>query len=527
MNNDFKFFVPVDIEKATNKDGSEKMVVKGIASTDSRDSQGEWLDPSNFDLSEFKWVNYNHLGKNDPGTIIGEPTIAYVNEKNQLYIEGYLYPEMPLAISTWNLMKALRNSPRGNKLSLSVEGKVISRDPNNPKRITRSKITGVAICPTPINGDTWVDLITKGQTEDKELEYEEDDDQETEEKAMSVASNPQVTVESVEHKEEKRKITKSDVFEKIFTQYEGINIEKAKSVYNLIEKISNMENNDLSNETISKAFAILTISQEEIAKAEKPAAPAVACMTKATDSTDEDGGDIEVMKAKSEIKKSFKKMMNDGMAEDDMKKSLIAKGYQVEMINKGYKKALKKSMTGEQQIKAAAGITKSEEVEIEKSEEYVALVPDTTLVDIIKSNQDEINKKFSALGEIFKSQSSEIEDLKKSLSDVTDFNNDLKGKLNKIESTPMPRKSVTTTNYNERFAKSDNGNSGETYNIANTQERKNLADKLEEMSGINKGTGNFDQDLMKGAQDLEISKSVDAKVLKRLQAAGITVINEG
>jgi len=107
--NKFKFFLPADIEKATSDKGVEVMKVKGIASTANTDSQNEALSPSGMDLKDFKWINWNHHGSKDPSTIIGEPTKAEVTKSNELYIEGVLYPEVPMAKTVWGLMKALKS----------------------------------------------------------------------------------------------------------------------------------------------------------------------------------------------------------------------------------------------------------------------------------------------------------------------------------------------------------------------------------------------------------------------------------
>ena len=500
------------------------MKIKGLASTGNKDSQDEYLDPSRFDLSDFKWLNYNHLGKDNPGAIIGEPTKAVVNSKNELHIEGILYPEMPMAQSTWALMKSLKNSPGGNKLSLSVEGKVVergSKDPKNPlyKQIIRSKITGVAICPVPVNGDTWVDFQKSYNGEEDQLEVtKKKKDKKKEEKAFTAEGNIGTSVEDVEHAGQKRKITKSEVYESIFTHYENIDIEKAKSVYQLIEKISTMKNAELSQEVISKAFAILDLSKGEVVK-------------KAEEEEEkENGGEEEkeeMKKAKAEkkmLKKSIKKasemcssMMKEGKEKGEMKKAMYESGFDKKVVKKAMKKSFKKADTVaniDMKVPAEAKPKAPKAEEMKKSD---------VIENILKSNQSEINTKFDALGDIFKYQNNTIASLEKSLSDVTSFNTELKNRLDKVETTPGERKSKAAVSYTERFQKSENGEV--VYNIANSADRVKLGDVLQEMSGINKG-GNFDAELMKGAQDLELSKSITGPVVKRLGAAGIKVINE-
>jgi len=300
-NDKFHFGLPVDLIKGKNSKGEERLLFKGRASTGSKDSQGENLDVNGFDLSEFRTVNWNH-GKT-PHLIIGEPTKAKINN-NALDIEGELYPEMPQAVATHTLMKALKK--RGKQLYLSVEGKVLERGSNDKKhpaynKILKSKITGVAITPNPINGETFCELIQKGYTENSEWVYDtetetllkaaetgtitdqEEVDAEETEKAMTAEAGDHVTSkESVETKGDKKPLKslegtqtkvfkKSDIYERIYEASPEISIEKAKSVYSLIEKIATMstEKKEITDETISKAFEILNLASDEISKGSK------------------------------------------------------------------------------------------------------------------------------------------------------------------------------------------------------------------------------------------------------------------
>src|SRR5574343_665823 len=99
MDNNFKFWVPLDsIQKSKDENGKDVMKIGGIASTNAKDSDGEFLDPNGFDVSYFKnqgFLNWHHQAKNDPTAIIGEPTKAEIR-KEGLYIEGLLYPENPI-----------------------------------------------------------------------------------------------------------------------------------------------------------------------------------------------------------------------------------------------------------------------------------------------------------------------------------------------------------------------------------------------------------------------------------------------
>lgn len=269
MNNDFKFYLPVDITKGKDASGKEVMKVSGIASTNSKDSEGETLDVNNFDLKDFHQINWNHKGNSDASAVIGEPTKAEVVNKSKLYIEGVLYDDVPMAKAVYTLMKALKNSPSKRKLGMSVEGKVVERASNDKKsplynKITKAKITGVAICPHPINADTVVDLLEKGYTKnDSEYEYDE-----YFEKALKLIEDElSVNLGDKLENTEKNFLRKSEIFESIFSYFGTINKEQAESVYNIAQNLSQMENKSgISKETLNKAFEILNLASTEVEK---------------------------------------------------------------------------------------------------------------------------------------------------------------------------------------------------------------------------------------------------------------------
>lgn len=174
---DFNFFLPIDFEKAKDRKGKEIMKIKGIASTPEVDSEGEILEPVGFDLSRFLkigYLNYNHLAKNDASKIIGEPTLAKVTPKGELYVEGILYNDHALAKSVWDLANTLESNGSNRRIGFSIEGRSLERDPMNPKRITKALLTGLAITPTPVNGSTYLEICKGQQKEDYiDLEFDE------------------------------------------------------------------------------------------------------------------------------------------------------------------------------------------------------------------------------------------------------------------------------------------------------------------------------------------------------------------
>jgi hypothetical protein len=169
----FNFFLPAEFEKAADKSGKKIMRIKGIASTCDEDSEGEILEPIGYSLDRFLqtgFINYNHLAKSDAAKIIGEPEIANVTKDNKLYLEGRLY-NTPLAKSVYNLADTLKSSKSNRRLGWSIEGRAVERDPSNPKRIIKALITGVAITPSPVNANTYVDIV-KGTQKKDYIEYD-------------------------------------------------------------------------------------------------------------------------------------------------------------------------------------------------------------------------------------------------------------------------------------------------------------------------------------------------------------------
>lgn len=175
-NADFNFFMPIEFEKAQNKKGEKIMKIKGIASTADQDSDGEILEPVGFDLSRFLstgFLNWNHQAKNDASKIVGEPTLAKVTPKGELYVEGILYNGHPLAESIWSMAETLERNRSNRKIGFSIEGRATERDIANPKKITKALLTGLAITPTPVNTNTYLNLC-KGEQQTDWIEYEEE-----------------------------------------------------------------------------------------------------------------------------------------------------------------------------------------------------------------------------------------------------------------------------------------------------------------------------------------------------------------
>lgn len=168
----FNFFIPLDdsiFEKAgQDSPDYSNMIVQGVASDNTTDADGEVLEPDGYILDRFLkngLINYNHLSKNDPSFVIGEPIEAYVRN-GKFFVKGKLYENQPMARKTWDAMIAMNKSGAKRKMGWSIEGKALERDPMNRNRIKRALITGIALTLTPVNGNSFADIVKGVQTDD-------------------------------------------------------------------------------------------------------------------------------------------------------------------------------------------------------------------------------------------------------------------------------------------------------------------------------------------------------------------------
>ena len=360
QSDNFRFFVPVDIQKSKKEGESEKMYIKGVASTKDEDAQGETLDPNGFDLSYFLksgHLNWNHLAKGNPLAIIGEPTKAEVRD-NKLYIEGELYADNELAKGAYSLANILSKNSSTRKLGLSIEGQALERDPLDPRKVTKARITGCALTPSPVNPNTLVDVykgldnglnwkyetqmedgkmilmsfaddLTKGiiDTEfnihfSKALEAGSSTGMETANLATtSGASLKEEDVEGKTKKKDKLKIalTKSEVYTHIFKSFSKgstkISLGDAEQIYNKVTNLFDLMKNEVtSQEDLEKAFAVLGLDS----------------LSKGKESDDDDSDDEELEMAKG-LKKAMK---SEGKSDEEIEEEMEANDIKKDIIKK-------------------------------------------------------------------------------------------------------------------------------------------------------------------------------------------------
>lgn len=142
------------IEKS-DKNKEKDWYISGYASTKSRDTQGDIVEPEGLDYESYfqknGWITYEH--QHDMASIVGEPTKLGVDDKG-LRIEAKLYKSIPRAQEIWKLQKALaKESEEHRALGFSIEARVKSRSMDDPHIITSAILTAVTITSHPANLD--------------------------------------------------------------------------------------------------------------------------------------------------------------------------------------------------------------------------------------------------------------------------------------------------------------------------------------------------------------------------------------
>ena len=167
----FSFDIPIELIKAEEIDNGWK--IKGLASTEDVDMQGEVVKQHGLDVTPIKkghgWINYNH--SNEPEDIIGKLDDAEITTDG-LMVEGYLFKKHNRAKAVYQIMKSLDDKDR-RAVKLSIEGKIQKRSGKESKVIAAAKVDKVAITLDPINVNTYVELMKAMTDKTKEWEMED------------------------------------------------------------------------------------------------------------------------------------------------------------------------------------------------------------------------------------------------------------------------------------------------------------------------------------------------------------------
>lgn len=191
MSNTFKFIVPADIEKSN--DGEWR--IRGLASTESMDQQGEVIIQKGLDLSPIDnkkgLINWDH--QKGPENTLG--ILDGYNQTSQgLQIEGRLFKNHSKAKAVKEIMDSLGEGDRG-RMGLSVEGQIIERSGDNGTIIKRCRINAVALTMNPVNVGTYADVVKSMNAADViEFDATEDNIQETPKEAAIFTADQVVEI---------------------------------------------------------------------------------------------------------------------------------------------------------------------------------------------------------------------------------------------------------------------------------------------------------------------------------------------
>lgn len=426
----FNFWCPVQpLEKAIDETtGQEIMRLGGIASTSDEDSDGEFLDPKGFDIKpliERGIVNWHHQAKNNPATIIGEPSKAEIR-KEGLYIETDLYPSSQIAREVWELAQTLDNDSKTRRLGYSIEGKVVKRKSNNPtdpgyKIIEKAIITGVAITHQPKNPKTFANII-KGEigdigAEDAEVNENTETEEETAEskkkKGLSTENGRPLIKEDVDKKLKVQTFGKAEVMERLFQDIPGIELEKAEKIYSLINSITIMaKRKRVTEDDILKAYDALGLDPADILQKGADAEDAA----EETDEENEVEEEDEDIKKSKKLKKSEpeedepaddseggdeedaddendEEDADEGTEDDEEKPSDVRKGNLFSRFDRIEKAIATSHLNQVSYVKALGVMLKDSSQKLEKATDALEIANQRIdeLMDITKAQEDTIN----------------------------------------------------------------------------------------------------------------------------------------
>ena len=487
------------------------MRIKGVASYGAdknyRDTDGEYLNPKGFDLTPlltsgaFNWehqsLKYPHL------SAVGHPTTAEVKNDN-IVVEGILY-DSEEGKGIYNLAKTLEKSGGGRRLGFSVEGSVVKRNDNDPKIVDKCIITDIAICRRPKNHRSLLQVL-KGEVDVYEKSFTVEDnsdlikesietDDKNKDKKVKVID---IEDQSLKNNSEKKvkKIGKSDIIDQIITYFstQNYSIDIIKGVYDFVLKFNNMSTEkqvELTKEQVDNAMNVLkSLSDIDISK-----------LTKANsdEEEEEDEDELTIDKACDMYSKGEYESENDFLS--DAKKA----GYSSSMAKAAYKK-----MNKAKPMKKAENIDHSND----------------KLIEAIDSMNENIQKGFAAIADLYASQSEEFDEVKKSMNEYSEFIKSTKNTLDKIAETPVGPRSITTIP-RERFPNKSNNEDGMQYSLRDKNSRRELSARLLDISGFNKDSKNYDTELAKAAQYVELGGQIPnfKRILPKLQENKIEIIN--
>lgn len=177
-NNYFVAYQPISLDIKKAKD--DKVYIEGVISSEKTDASGEIIKQDGLDFSYLMssgYLNYEH--RSGVENILGEALKIVPSEKEGLkatVMKGMLYKKKKIVKDILETIDAMKDAGSNRKLGFSVEGRVMARDPRNPKIITKAKVLNVSITANPCNTDADFEIVKKNiQSKEEEMKKEYSD----------------------------------------------------------------------------------------------------------------------------------------------------------------------------------------------------------------------------------------------------------------------------------------------------------------------------------------------------------------
>lgn len=522
----FTFWYPAELVKAKDKEGKSVMRMGGIASTIDKDSDGEFLDPTGFDLKPFLekgTINWHHQTRKSPSAIVGEPFKAQITKKG-LYLEADLYKSSEVAQEIYKTAQVLEKDSKTRRLGFSIEGSVLERgseDKTDPEyyNVKKAVITGCAITHMPKNPKTFANII-KGEGADIEEGEEE-----------------------IEKSEDSYRIvegTEEEMIEIIKSHYAGINLEKAKQINLIFNKIKSemKKGKTLNDDSIEKALANLGLTEadtniiekadntsdeeEETAKPKKK--EPISKAKKKEEETDEEE---EEEKPKKKVEKAKK---GDDEEEEEKPKKKVEKAKddeeEEEEEEKPKKKEIKKSTTKSDLEKAKRDLNvDDEEEETEKGTETKKLSAFEKIEKAISDGNDNTNGLIRSLARLTKASMDEIALVKGELAETKDSlekaNTTLEEMINQV-----PERKSTLKPRDKNFEKGEQEEELAKYKGKTVIKKSERARVLEVLDNATFEKG-LDNEFSKAMTSFESTGNLSESIISRLAIEkNVVIINK-
>lgn len=178
-NDFFVAYQPISLDITKAKD--DKVYIEGIISSEKTDASGEIIKQDGLDFSYLMsngYLNYEH--RSGVENILGEALKIIPTEKQGMKataMKGMLYKKKKIVKDILETIEAMKDAGSNRKLGFSVEGRVMARDPRNPKIITKAKVLNVSVTANPCNTDADFEIVKKNiMVREEEMKKDEHSD---------------------------------------------------------------------------------------------------------------------------------------------------------------------------------------------------------------------------------------------------------------------------------------------------------------------------------------------------------------